>query len=167
MKTLKKLVLVAAVICISFTANAQKFGHINFQQLIQVMPESATAQESIKQFTTELDGQFNTMQKEYQTISQEYVAQMENMTTSIRADKENELQAMGQRIQQFQQNAQLEMQQKEQELFQPILTKAREAINEVGKEQGLLYVFNVDALFYNSTESVDLLPLVKSKLNIQ
>lgn len=167
MKTFKRIALVVAVLAISVAANAQKFGHINFQQLISVMPESATAQETLKSFVAELEGQHAEMQKEYQSKSQEYVAQMEGMTAAVRQAKESDLMALQQRIQTFGQGAQMEVQQKEQEILQPIFEKARDAVEGVAKEQGLLYVFEVNGLLYHSAESVDLLPLVKTKLGIQ
>jgi outer membrane protein len=166
-QTFKLIALVAVILTLSFSANAQKFGHINFQQLIQVMPESIAAQETLKQFAAELEGQYTAMQQELQTKSQEYVAQMEGMTATIRQAKESDLQALQQRIQTFGQGAQQEVQQKEQEILAPIFEKARTALSEVAKEQSLLYVFEVNGLLYHSAESVDMFPLVKTKLGVQ
>ena len=53
--------------------------------------------------------------------------------------------------------------------MQPVIEKARKAIEEVAKEQGLLYVFDMAAgnPIYASEESVDMLPLVKARLGLQ
>ncbi len=50
--------------------------------------------------------------------------------------------------------------------MKPIYDKAQAAIAEVAKEKGLIYVFEVNSVLYKSNESVDLLPLVKTKLGI-
>jgi outer membrane protein len=63
------------------------------------------------------------------------------------------------------------MQQKQADLFKPIFAKAEKGIEEVAKEKGLIYVFDVSeggsVVLYKSNESMDLLPLVKTKLGIK
>jgi len=51
----------------------------------------------------------------------------------------------------------------------PVMEKARKAIEEVAKENGLLYVFDMTQgnPIYASEESMELLPLVKAKLGLQ
>ena len=74
---------------------------------------------------------------------------------------------MQQRIQNFQAVAQQDLQKKQEEQFQPIVKKARAAVDAVAKEEGLIYVFDVNNLLYHSAQSEDILPLVKKKLGIQ
>ena len=45
----------------------------------------------------------------------------------------------------MQNNAQTSLQTKQQQLLEPILTKVNNAIQEVGKESGFLYILNMDA----------------------
>jgi outer membrane protein len=51
----------------------------------------------------------------------------------------------------------------------PLYEKAQEAINEVAREQDLIYVFETgsNVVLYKSNQSLDLLPLVKQKLEIE
>lgn len=168
MKNLFKVIALAVIVfLLSASANAQKFGHINFQQLVQLMPETNTAQESLQTFGAQLEEQNTVMQKELQSKSQEYVAEMESMTTAVRQAKESEIQSLQQRIQAFQVSAQEELQKREGELLKPIVDKAKKALSDVAKENGLLYVFDVNGLLYYSSESIDLLPMVKSKLGLK
>jgi outer membrane protein len=48
------------------------------------------------------------------------------------------------------------------------MDKARKAIEEVAKENGLLYVFDMSQgnPVYASEESLDMLPLVKAKMGL-
>ena len=58
---------------------------------------------------------------------------------------------------------------KEGELLQPIIEKAKKAIDDVAAENGFLYVFDMSmgAILYNSDQSVDLMPLVLKKLGVK
>jgi outer membrane protein len=53
--------------------------------------------------------------------------------------------------------------------MQPVMEKARGAIDEVAREHGLIYVFDISQgnPIYTSEESLDMLPLVKAKLGVQ
>ncbi|MBU0765306.1 MAG: OmpH family outer membrane protein, partial [Bacteroidetes bacterium] len=56
---------------------------------------------------------------------------------------------------------------------EPIVSKAKKAIQDVAKEQGLTYVFDVAeaaggvVILYYSEDSMDILALVKKKMGIQ
>ena len=54
-------------------------------------------------------------------------------------------------------------------MIQPVMDKARKAIDEVAKENGLLYVFDLSQgnPVYVSEESMDMLEPVKAKLGLQ
>ena len=75
---------------------------------------------------------------------------------------------MDQRIQTYQQSAQQRLQDKEKELLQPIIDRAKQAISDVAKENGYTYVFDTSAgaLLYQQ-DSDDILPLVKKKLGLK
>ena len=59
------------------------------------------------------------------------------------------------------------MQSKEQELLEPILQKARDAINEVAKEDKYTYIFDksMGTLLY-AEESENIISKVKKKLDL-
>lgn len=168
MRNLIKITAVLFLVIAAVGASAQtsKFGHIDLQALIQVMPDRAKAESEFNKFQTDLEDIFGEMQKDYQTK----LAELEQMGDSASEIKRNakisELQDMQQRIQNYQQTANTQLQQKNAEIMKPIYDKAQAAIGEVAKEKGLIYVFEVNSVLYKSTESVDLLPLVKTKLGI-
>jgi len=149
------------------SAQTVKFGHIDFQQLFSSMPEKETAQKNLDKVRTELENQSNAMQKEYTDKLKAYQDQQKTFSDAIRQTKEDELQSIAQRIQNFQQQAQQNLQQEEAKQFQPVYEKARKAIADVGKEQGLLYVFEVNGMLYHSDQSIDILAAVKTKLGIK
>ena len=90
------------------------------------------------------------------------------MSDLIKQTKEKELQDLQDRIQAFQQKAQTDLQAKQQDLLQPIVAKAKDAIKEVAKENKYNFIINAieDVMLY-SEPGDDILPLVKKKLGIQ
>ena len=62
-----------------------------------------------------------------------------------------------------------DMQNKQQEIFAPIQMKANEAVQKVGRTNGLVYIFDISMgtiPFVNETLSIDVTPMVKAELNI-
>ncbi|MFV0267114.1 MAG: OmpH family outer membrane protein [Draconibacterium sp.] len=174
MKDLMKLLAVLLFTVTAATAaNAQtlKFGHIDLQGLIQVMPERTTAEEEFNKFQGELEEILGDMQTQYQTKLGEFEQLGADASEIKRNAKVTEIQEIQQRIQNYQVTAQQQLQQKQGELLQPVFDKAEKAIEEVAKEKGLIYVFDAGAanrtILYKSNQSLDLLPLVKAKLGIQ
>ncbi|PTN09516.1 OmpH family outer membrane protein [Mangrovibacterium marinum] len=168
MKNVVKICLVAIMLFSAGIVKAQnlKFAHIDSQALIQEMPETAAAQKTLEAQAKGLEDQLASMQKEFQDKVAEYTQKADSLTDIVRQAKEEDLQNLQQRIQTFNQSAQQKMQQKQAELMQPILKKANETIEVVAKEQGVIYVFDSNAVLYKSNASIDLLPLVKAKLGM-
>lgn len=150
-------------------AQVPKFGHIDLQALYQVMPERATGEKQYTAFQKELEDALGMMQKEAQTKYVEYLAKKDSLSETAIKMKEDDLRSIQERIQTYESSAQQQMQTKQAELFKPMLDKADKAIKEVGAEKGLIYVFEMSSrtILYNSKESLDILPLVKTKLGIQ
>ena len=170
MKDLMKLLAVLLFTVSAVTvANAQtpKFGHVDLQALIQVMPERATAEKEFNDFQADLEEILGEMQKDLQTKYAEFDQMDETVSEIKRNAKVSEIQEIQQRIQNYQTTAQQQLQKKNNEIMKPIYDKAQAAIAEVAKEQGLIYVFEVNSLIYKSNQSIDILPLVKTKLGIQ
>jgi outer membrane protein len=171
MRNLTKFIAVVLFVGITASVSAQtpKFGHIDLQALIQVMPERAVAETQFNKFQGELEDIFSEMQKDLQTK----MANFEQLGDSASQIKKNakvaEIQDMQQRVQNYQQNAQQQLQAKQTELLKPVFDKADAAIADVAKEKGLLYVFDIGTkvVLYKSNESIDLLPFVKTKLGIK
>jgi outer membrane protein len=158
-----------AVISTAGNAQTLKFGHIDLQAVLQVMPERETTETEFTKFQTDLEDILGEMQKNYQTKLQELEQMGQEVSELKRSAKISELQNLNERIQGFQQNAQQQIQQKYQELLNPLYEKAMDAISEVANEQELLYVFETSSnvVLYKSNQSMDLLPLVKQKLEIK
>jgi outer membrane protein len=167
-KTSLLIVLVAALFSLTSSAQNLKFGHINSTELIQMMPQTKSADSTLKRYGESLDSQLKGMTAEYQNKLQSYQQKMDSMPDAVRNIKEKELQDLGQRIQDFQQTAQESIQKKKEEIYGPILKKAEDAIKEIAKEKSYSYIFDTSlgsVIF--AQESDNILALVKTKLGLK
>jgi len=171
MNNVTKLLAVLFFTVVSATVNAQtlKFGHIDLPTLLQVMPERITVETEFNNFQKDLEDVLMEMQQNYQA-KLKVLEQLGKDASEIKRNaKIGELQDMQQRMQNYQESGQQQVEQKYQELLKPLFDKANAAIGEIGKELGLMYVFEIssNAVLYKSNESIDVLPLVKKKLGIE
>ena len=150
--------------------NNMKFGHINVQQLMSMMPERDSARQELQQYNQMLQQELQAMQQEYTSKLQEYQENVDRYSQSVRQSKEKELQDIQRRIQEFQTTAQQDFQQKQSEILQPIMKKIEDAIKKVGQEKGFIYIFDTSAgavVYKNEQNSKNVMPLVKEELGIQ
>lgn len=168
MKNFFKLAIVLAATAFSFNANAQKFGHVDFNELLMLMPERKAAETNIQAYAKQLEGQLQSMSQEWESKVADYQQNEKNLTEIMRKTKVKEITDLEARIKDFQQTAQEDLQQKENELLQPMIEKAKKAIEEVAKENKYTYIFDssLGVLLY-SPESDDVMPLIKKKLAIK
>jgi len=172
MKHFAKLFLVMVMACICSSAVAQqnfKFGHINAQELIMMMPERDSASVRMENYGRELQDQIEAMQVEFNNKLNVYQQRHAEWSASILEMRQRELQELQVRIQEFQQTAQEDFQRMQQVLLRPVIDRANNAIEAVGKREGFIYIFDISSgsiPFFNTEHSVDVLPLVRQELNI-
>lgn len=156
-----------ALACASASAQNLKFAHVNFTELVQLMPEMDEARNQSDAAAAETQETYQAMIEEFQAKYQEYEQKRSTWTPSVLQSKEKSLQDVQQRIAEFEQSAQAELQQLQQNLMAPIYEKAQETINKIAKEQGVIYVIDIQsALYVDDTKSIDLTPMARKALNI-
>lgn len=144
MKHFKTLLLATALFigATSFTQAQSKVAHINTQTLIQSMPEMNTAQAEMDKLGKTYEADIQAMVTEYQNKMKQYEAEAATKTEEENQKRLVEVQTMQQNIQQYQTQAQEEMQKKEIDLLKPITEKAKAAILKVARAQGFEYVLD-------------------------
>ncbi len=167
MKHLVKSIAIVALTIGSVTfAKAQKIAHISLDSLITLMPESKTAQDVAQKYLKELETQVATMETELQTKYADYMKNRDSYSPIVAAAKEQELQDLNKRIEDFKAQAQQDYQRKYGELSKPIYDKAKKAIEMVAKENGYKYVLDTSTGNVLYTEAADdIIGLVKKKLD--
>ncbi|MEE3036929.1 MAG: OmpH family outer membrane protein [Bacteroidota bacterium] len=149
------------------TAHAQKFGYINSNELLSMMPESTSMQEELQTYAKGLESQLSAMQAEYEKKVVEYQQNETTYSDLIKEDKVREIESIQQRVLEFQKNAQQSLSEKEVELFTPIRDKAMAAIDKVAEQGNYTFIFDSGAgnLLYTS-ESENIISLVKAELGL-
>lgn len=170
---MKKITLFTLMALLSLTkmsfAQEFKFGHINSQELIALMPERDSALTTLQKHEADLQEELQALHTELQAKYNTYQQKQASWTASILEAKTKELQDLDQRMQQYQQTASQELQQLQQVLFRPILQKANDVVEKIGKGRSLIYIFDVSGgmiPFINESLSLDVLPLAKEQLGI-
>ena len=154
---------------LSLFAQEAKFGHINRTAVIELMPEADDAQRQLEDMQLKYKLQIKAMEEEITKKEQEYQEQADSLDATIRRYKETELQRLYQSYQEFGKTAQETLAKKYQDLMSPIDAKITKAIEQVGKENGFLYIFDVTqpgVFAYMSDKSIDVLPLVKKAMGL-
>ena len=168
---MKKFIICAlCAICGFTTANAQaKFGHVNTQEIIQAMPEFATARADIEKLTQQYEADLKSMQDELQKKADAFEKEQATLPENIKTRRNQELQDLYQRIQQTYQDNQQALGKAQQEKMQAITTKVLDAIKAVGQEGGYVYVMDMGAgiPYISTTLSTDVTVQVKAKLGLK
>ena len=150
---MKKIILIAVMAVMSVAASAQnlKFGYVNFNEIVMLMPEMDAARATMEENQKTNEEILMSMYQEYQTKMQDYQAKAATWTSAIRESKEKELMDIESRLQQTQQSLQQEMQQLQNSLFSPIYEKAQNAVNELAKAKGVALVLDRKSTRLNSS----------------
>ena len=162
------LVLVLCLGCLSmFSQKAVKLAHVDVQTIFGEMPEKAAATKEVEEYAKTLEDQMQVMYKEYEAKMKEYSENKDTWSAIIRQTKEEEIMSLQSRIQNFQQQAETDLQNREAALLEPISNKIKEAIKAVAAEQGFTYVYDKLTLLYASPDAIDITADVKAKLGIK
>ena len=166
---MKRILLIAAAASMfSLAATAQtKFAHVNFGELVQLMPEADSAMVQLEAANNEAQETYNSMVSEFQSKYDQFEQKQATWTPAVRESKQKELMDIQTRVQEFQQAIQQDMNQLQNTLMAPIYQKAQEVVTNLAKEKGVIYVYDSSTLLYiDSAQSIDLTPEARTALNI-
>lgn len=170
---MKRTLTLVAILVLFFSTNtfAQgkiKLGHVDSMELLQAMPGRDSAEKVLQEYANSLEKQIIAMQTELESKYNDFMDNQATMSQLIQQTKAKELQDLQARIEAFQVSAQNDLQEKERELVQPIIDKAKKAIEEVAKANGYTYIFDSSVgVLLHFEDSDDIMSMVKKKLNIK
>lgn len=162
-----KKIIIAMMLILPMAVSAQKFGHVNTQELFSQMPEVNKVKLKMDTIQSQYENQLASMNEEIQKKAQDYQAQEATMADAVKQIRQQELQEMQQRIQLFYQTAQEDIQKKQQEMLAPIHEKMAKAIKTVGEREGYTYIFDSAAMVHIGNDAKDVTPAVKKELGIK
>lgn len=155
------------------SASFRKIGFTNVDLIMGRLPESRAMQNQLEITKAQLEKAIEESITEFQGKADNYQKTAGQMTDIIRADKEKELENLHARIQEMRSKAQISMQNKQQQLMDPIHKKIDVAIQQVGKEHAFVYIFNMDGgqgtipfILFSSAEENNVTNLILEKLGV-
>lgn len=160
---MKKLLLMLMLMAPVATF-AQKFGKVNTQTIMQAMPEISKINGELEATAKQYENDLKSMQDELQRQSDAYDKAKSTMNATAQKQKETELQTLYQKIQQTYQDNQQALQKAQQEKMQPVITKVRNAINNVGKSGGFTYIFEEGVAVYTGSNVEDVTSKVQAEV---
>lgn len=163
----KVFFVLIAIVCFGMTmGHAQKYGHVSINDIFMAMPGADTLQTSLQSYQNELESEYNSMVEEFKTKYAKLEREAGTMSSTVLTLRQQELNALQERISAFEQSLQDIMQEKQIELMTPFQDKILQAIKDVAKENGYVYIFDTKNLLY-ADENEDVSALVKKKLGIK
>ncbi|MBQ3672957.1 MAG: OmpH family outer membrane protein [Paludibacteraceae bacterium] len=162
-----KKFIIAMLLIAPMALSAQKFGHINTQELFAQMPEMNQVKLKMDTIQSQYENQLASMNEEFQRKAQDYQSQEATMADAVKQIRQQELQEMQQRIQIFYQTAEQDIQKKQQELLTPVHERMTKAIKAVGERENFTYIFDSAAMVHVGADATDVTPAVKKELGIK
>ena len=165
---MKKILTICAALCVAASAFAQtKTGYVNTTELIQLLPAMDTVRTQLESAQKETYETYQAMIEEYQTKATTFQQKQASWTPAIKESKQKELNEIGNRIQEFEQSANQDLQQMQQMLQAPIYQRVNEEIQKVAKAKGLAFVYDIASVLYiDPAQSIDLTPELRTILGI-
>lgn len=163
----KKKIIIAMMLILPMAVSAQKFGHVNTQEILPLMTEYKTMLAKIDSAGSQLEKELMTYQEEIQRKYQDYQAQEATMSEALKKARQEEIQDMTNRFETFRQQAYQDIQKKQEEYFTPVSERLNQAIKAVGEREGYTYIFNSQAMVHIGNDALDATAAVKKELGIK
>ena len=164
---MKKLIVLLLMMLPLCAFSQEKIAFVNSQEIVPSMPEFVAMQKQMSDMEAQYKKELKVMEDEYNKKYADFVQQQDSLTENIKVRRQQELQDIQERSQNFVQQSQQDFQKKQQELFAPIQDKVKKAISAVGSEKGYTYIIDPQAILYTGTGAVDATPFVKAKLGLK
>ena len=165
---MKKLFLIMMMF-VPMTMMAQKFGHVNPEDVIQSLPEFTKAQQELETLGKQYEKELTDSQAELQRQAEAYDKNKSTMNATKQQETEANINQLMQKYQQAYQDNQQELAKQQQEKMAPIMNKITTAIKNVGKNGGYVYIMDSTAgiPYISETLSTDVTAQVKAKLGLK
>ncbi len=165
------IAMIIGLLAATYTnVTAQKFGHLNYGNLLDQMPEVQTARKELDSLKIKMVADGEAMAKafedRYNQVEQEY---SQGLLTPIEVQNaQSELQKREQDLQNYEQQIQNTLASRRIELLRPIVERVEVAIQEVAKEHGYTFVFDssLPNVMLFAEDQDDIAELVKKKLGM-
>ena len=162
----KLIILLIAFLPLGVFAQEAKIAYVNVADIFNNMPEVGNIEKQLMTLQESLENELKIMQEEYQRKTSAFISQQDSLQENIKLRRMQEIEDIRTRMENFVPVAQQDIENKRQELMQPLQEKIHNAIKAVGDEKGYTYILNPQIFLYTGNSAVDATSFVKTKLGI-
>jgi outer membrane protein len=166
---MKKIILIVTTLLITGIATAQKFGHINTQQILMTLPDYQQANIDLENFAKEKMAEFEQYKKLYEEKEKSYLdkeakhkADPNSYPAELLKQDYKKVMESAQKLEELQYQMEGDIQEREGILINAIIGKIKTACEQLAAEKGYLYIFDVSSVLFAGGD--DLNEAVKAKL---
>jgi outer membrane protein len=163
----KLVVLLFVLLPLGVYAQEVKIAIVNQAEVFNAMPEVSGMENQLAALNEQYEKELKIMTDEYDKKYKDYMAQQDSLTDNIKLRRQQEIQDLNTRIENYIPTARQDMEKKTQELSAPIQEKMANAIKAVGEEKGYTCILLPQAMLYVGSSVIDATPFVKAKLGLK
>lgn len=141
---MKKASFIFCLLFIPALLQAQKFGYVDTEYVLDLMPEYRSAQKQMEQVADDWQKEMEKMQQTIDKLNKDYQAEQVLLTEDLRKKREEEIKAKEKELKDFRAKKfgyEGELFKKRQELIKPIQDKVFDAVQKVAKQSALDFIF--------------------------
>lgn len=162
------------ILLITTTASAQftpqvSVAFVNTTQLLEAFPEKEVATQQLVALSDNYKKELELMQNEYNKKYSDYITYQSSLAENIKLRRMQELTELENRMQQFMELAQEDIENQEKAMLEPLKQKISEAIHAVGVERNYTVIYDLanPGIAFVSPSAIDANPYVKQRLGIR
>lgn len=172
---MKKIILISILFFLSHfvqTTVAQtvsQIAFVNSNELLEAIPDKVAATNSINILNQKYKEELQVMQNDYNKKYSDFISYQNSMAENVRLRRMQELYELERQINNFMKVAQEDIQNQEQALITPLRQKVKDAIYQVGMENGFVCIYDLanPAIAFVTPEATNATALVKHKLGVK
>ena len=161
------LILLTLLGFTTFGLAQSKTAHINYSQLVLLMPETKAASTTLENFTKNYKGELAKIESAYKTKVEAFKKEEPTLLPAIKELRQKEIKDLEASYAKLNEAAKKEINDKDNALFVPIFEKAKTAVTAIAKEKGYDYVIDSSKgqyVYMNPKDNI--LELAKKKLGL-
>ena len=172
MNNTKLISLGVLFLILSATLSAQNpqvaVAYVNTTDLLSAFPAKEEATQKLVALSENYKKELELMQNEYNKKYSDYITYQGSLAENIKLRRMQELTELENKMQQFMQLAQKDIEQQEKAMLEPLKKQISDAIRQVGVEHNFTVIYDLanPGIAFVNPVAVDANPLVKAKLGI-
>lgn len=123
---------------------ALRFGYVSYDTALKAMPDYATALKRVEELKAKYAAEARRVADEFNAKYEEFLEGQDGFPASILQKRQSELQELLNRNIAFKEESNRLMEAAEKDIFAPLHSRLRTAIQTVGRQNGYAFVINID-----------------------